>query len=457
MAENGIPVRWVFWLAATVISVAVVAVVIAVFIPPSDASIEFSILRYRIIIALTCFVLSSISALLFAAKVEVKASLGLFSLGIVGPAAMWIAALLIFNYTMPEELLFRQPSSEEAAEWIRWAEESGGWLQYDPWRDRLGNTISVIEEDEEYFISFLLPRVYYHGHHVSKLRDPKIETLFVYTEKVVLKFQRIWGHRINDIPPDVYMSAVASMPGGRIDPYYFVRRNRQIIHAEKLTLGSWNKITFRPIDCLLISIYYDDILPSGDWIYIDVGKYRDRAHSGAGELMLGVWSTREISDFQIWEIAPTQLVNTTPAPLLFREISSALHTEGEVPAGLYSWIEILDEYMLTSKDEVPPRSFLNKILDVLKTDGLNLGSFSDLLKHESLLARQYYEISGPANDIFAAFLWETYLSRNGRVHNTKSRESPNPALHADATVPFTYRDGLSPMPPLPRSTSPGCR
>ena len=55
-----------------------------------------------------CFALSSIACLRFAAKVEIKGTVGVLTGTVGGPAALWLASLLFFNYIYPPSTYFFQ-------------------------------------------------------------------------------------------------------------------------------------------------------------------------------------------------------------------------------------------------------------------------------------------------------------------------------------------------------------
>jgi len=88
---------WIIALAFIVILGAIASVIVILFFVPSP-----TIVQYRITVALICFALSSIAGLLFAAKVQIKGTVGLFSITLGGTAVLWFAALFIFNYIFPE-------------------------------------------------------------------------------------------------------------------------------------------------------------------------------------------------------------------------------------------------------------------------------------------------------------------------------------------------------------------
>jgi predicted membrane channel-forming protein YqfA (hemolysin III family) len=89
--------KWIIPIAAIVILGAIASVFVILFFVPSP-----TIVQYRITVALICFALSSVAGLLFAANVQIKGTIGVFSITLGGTAVLWLAALFIFNYIYPE-------------------------------------------------------------------------------------------------------------------------------------------------------------------------------------------------------------------------------------------------------------------------------------------------------------------------------------------------------------------
>jgi hypothetical protein len=94
--------RWIWPLCGAVIIAAVTSAIVILFLFPTP-----SIVQYRLTVSLLCFALSSVAGLLFAANVEIKGSVGKLSLTLAGPAALWVATLIIFGTIFPETSLPR--------------------------------------------------------------------------------------------------------------------------------------------------------------------------------------------------------------------------------------------------------------------------------------------------------------------------------------------------------------
>ncbi len=95
-----LPAKWIFTLACVVILIAIAPAILLLFWTPAPTRFQ-----YRLSIALVCFALSSVAGLLFAAKVEMKGTVGVISVTLGGTAALWLATLLVFNYIFPEQSL----------------------------------------------------------------------------------------------------------------------------------------------------------------------------------------------------------------------------------------------------------------------------------------------------------------------------------------------------------------
>ena len=92
--------KWIWLLCGGVIVVAIASAIVVLFLFPTP-----SVVQYRLTISLLCFALSSVAGLLFAANVEIKGSVGKLSLTLAGPAALWVATLIVFKAIFPETAL----------------------------------------------------------------------------------------------------------------------------------------------------------------------------------------------------------------------------------------------------------------------------------------------------------------------------------------------------------------
>ncbi len=93
---------WLWLLCGGVIVAAVTVTIVVLFVLPTP-----TVFQYRLAIAFLCFALSSIAGLLFAANVEIKGSVGKLSLTLAGPAALWVATVIVFSAIFPEGSLPR--------------------------------------------------------------------------------------------------------------------------------------------------------------------------------------------------------------------------------------------------------------------------------------------------------------------------------------------------------------
>jgi len=92
--------KWIWLLCGGAIIAAIACTIVVLFLFPTP-----SVVQYRLTISLLCFALSSVAGLLFAANVEIKGSVGKLSLTLAGPAALWVATLIIFGAIFPEASL----------------------------------------------------------------------------------------------------------------------------------------------------------------------------------------------------------------------------------------------------------------------------------------------------------------------------------------------------------------
>lgn len=94
--------RWIWLVCSTVILAAVAVIIVVLFMMPQP-----TLFQYRLAIAFLCFALSATAGLLFAANVEIKGSVGKLTLTLAGPAALWVATMIIFETLFPEKSLPR--------------------------------------------------------------------------------------------------------------------------------------------------------------------------------------------------------------------------------------------------------------------------------------------------------------------------------------------------------------
>ncbi|MBN2000096.1 hypothetical protein JW935_21270 [candidate division KSB1 bacterium] len=85
---------------------------------------SWNLATYRISIALICFILSSVSAMLFSTKANLKGTIGFMTFTVAGPAILWVIVLLIFNQIFPDNEIIVQNNQLVAKELIK---RTGAW------------------------------------------------------------------------------------------------------------------------------------------------------------------------------------------------------------------------------------------------------------------------------------------------------------------------------------------
>ena len=70
----------------------------------------------------------------------------------------------------------------------------------------------------------------------SRLSAPLIQSVFLYTEKGIVKLQRISGEQVNGVPPAIYLTGAASLPTGSASSFFFVEEEGRIVRAEPARL-----------------------------------------------------------------------------------------------------------------------------------------------------------------------------------------------------------------------------
>src|SRR5688572_26216288 len=87
----------VLLICGLVIVGAAATVIYATVIKPPETR-----MTYNVVVALACFMASSVSGLLFATtNVNIKGTTGIFALTVGGPAALWLVALIVVSQILP--------------------------------------------------------------------------------------------------------------------------------------------------------------------------------------------------------------------------------------------------------------------------------------------------------------------------------------------------------------------
>lgn len=397
---SGISANKIFWLSAIVILSATFSSIGVLFATPE------SLAQYRIAVALLCFALSSTASLLFVAKVQLTWSISAFSMTLAGPAAMWLAALLIFNYVFPEKFLvsIRPMTLHEVSTLARDIESREGWKTYSEWKDSLGLLQELFKKDEETHLEHLLSSGYYHGDQRIKLANPIVQTVFVYLSKdLIVKFQRIRGENPGG-SPNIYFTAVPTLPGSKPLSILFARKKSRIVKSYLGEEGRWQEITSDPVDCLVIAVYKGDSPLEGDWLAIDLPKYLGY---GSATFELGVLAYQNYHSVSLWELRASPLAIPSAVPLSFKKFPiPAEDNVDHLTSELSSWLRLLDQYV-DSPSRLPSSAsdFLKNLLDIIKPNVAST-KFSSLLKDPIFQRAFSYRIESLNNPLVATFLWE---------------------------------------------------
>jgi hypothetical protein len=400
--RSDIPVKWIFLLSAVVILLAVLAVIVSIFIFPSP-----TIAQYRIQIALVCFALSSISCLLFAAKAELTGTIKLFAVTLAGPAAMWIVALIVFSHLYSETKLDTQAVlSKKLLELAEHVESRRGCITYNKWKETLGSFLKYYNRNEEFQLEQLLASAYYEGNERRKLTDPIIQTLFVYFDKKAVKFQRIQGKKYG--PADIYFRATPTLPGSNPSSILLVREISKITDSYIERQGTWQEITGDPVDCLIIASYEEE-LPVGDLIGVDVTKY---LKDGGATVDLGIIASRQIngSSFHLSKIRGSPFVCAPEIPLSFeRHPTPPVENINSLISDLSPWMELIEQSINQPESQRQlSTETLNFLLDIRK--GLcqatsPQSNFMTFLQHTNFRSKFSFHVEGILNSLIARFEW----------------------------------------------------
>ena len=407
------PIKWVFILSSIIIISATFAIILSTFFIRTNIY-NNPTYQYRVTIALVCFVLSTISALLFATRVKIRSTVGFISITIIGPAALWLAALFIFNNIVFKEgqSVIEKLSIPEMIDYVSSENEKReGWENYYDWKDYLESIKSgdIYQED---FIKTMLSRVYYHGlKDYNKLKDVNLQSLFVYLGREKrIKFQIIKGKKEKD-PTDIYMAAIPSfqLDPDKVNAHYIIRNGKGDL-VDYGAMGQRVKSIPKNVDCLIIALYNEE-LDRGDWIYVDLPKYVNDIVKNPAKMALSIVSTLPIEEFNIWEMRASRLISAVPAPLIFKKLRySPTNSIDELfMEDIKSWFRFMDINIEQKEKEITgkTRDFLMKIIKEIRQhcDDENI-NFSTFLTHQKFQNKLSINAKSLKNGVITIFNWK---------------------------------------------------
>jgi hypothetical protein len=294
-------------------------------------------MTYTVVVALACFIASSISGLLFATtNVQMRGTLGIFALSVGGPAALWLVALVVVTRILPPDV----PETDVlriTQQVVTDQEKRDGWIPFkntqqadkkENWLTALKDLSDVFEKDEEANLRQLLSGTFIKGDGHSKFSGPVIQSLFLYPKDDsencrdrTIKLQHIKGlHKTQTA--EIFIANSPTMPGGRVSAVVLTRDGTGHVAA---TLAprqpTWQPNTSNPSDFFMISNYCDPIA-SGDWLEVHVPKYIDDAQGATVDI--GIAADRSISynDTAMWEVRTSMFNDGSSFPVLFKRLSN---------------------------------------------------------------------------------------------------------------------------------------
>lgn len=254
---------------------------------------------------------------------QVSGRVGVITFTLAGPPAIWAMVFTITArvFNLPIRTVDRRSNSI----WpdIRPHYKSLGWNYYRDWRAELNSYQRVIEKSESHFINDLLPKVFYHGpHDLLKPKGITNSTVFFFSRKGAVKFQRIQGEACseNGRRSEIYLPQTPSTPDGRTTCLHFILNGNRLAQTGRHAHGEWKVVPFKKIDILLVAVYENDELEDGDYVYVDVSKYVDQSSLDCASLDLAIISDRRIEEYNVWEVAAALVSYEKPVPLIFHNL-----------------------------------------------------------------------------------------------------------------------------------------
>lgn len=252
---------------------------------------------------------------------------GVMTINVAGPAAIFIVILKITANVFRTKLAAtaeRAATAPVLSDIFESYYRRLGFYNYRTWFPQLRSFQRVIESlSEPHFIDDLLPKVFYHGPHgILKPQGVTNTTLFVFSGRTAVKFQRIRGsvQTCGDRCSQVYLPHTPSTSGGEISSMHFIRGGAGIKESAYHRHGEWIVPPTDDFDILLLAIYENDAVESGDYVYVDVSKYVDLESMDEATVELAIVSDRPVEEFKLWEVSASFVSTERPVPLMFKDL-----------------------------------------------------------------------------------------------------------------------------------------
>lgn len=437
---------WVNGISTIVVLGSFITVIIYIFYGKSKSYTEI-----RLVYSLLIFSLTSVSVMMFASKSEFKMNIGTGSLLLAGPGLAWIMVLYAFVHIFPEKsesapapdtpivdplALVNPMSLKGMAELAAETEKRAGWVGFTPWENEYFVYGDVFKDPKSRAYESLFASTYLANRSHAQLGDLTIFTLFVYLDKVTVKFQRIKGHA-NKNDPFIYFQSHGSTKSekpkslllqidgaaGRVASGEASDKVPEVLgkYTDKYTADVQTesvRLKSQEIDCLVVSDYpTSDSLTFGDFILVSPNRYAD---SGASKLSLSVFSlNREIRSAKAWQVRSPTLSTGDIPPFMFKELNDAPANNGERIRNEFAlWMRILDK--LSSKRgrngaNEEASDFLDALRSNMMSDLVNEGianqsedgKYITMLDHVLRESGFCWDAETQGDLLLCAFLWKT--------------------------------------------------
>jgi hypothetical protein len=406
------PAGWVFSLAASVV---VTAIVIAAVIILRKDDITSS--QFRLGITLITFALSVVSGVIFAPHARFQGTIGVLSVYVAGPAALWLVSMVSFKYLFPQDPGPAFPNQIAAlTSLVSDIQHKEGWITLKEWKTNLGPLEQLFRgKDEEPNMRQLLSGAYINGAPRIRPQSPIVQTLFFYPGptqdpkclKPSIKLQRITARDALDLPW-LFAIATNTVASGTTNLALFTKDGDRITSIRSST-ENWFQITTKTFDAILVARYCNGQLSEGDWLQIHVPKYLG---GGAATVDFGLASLRKIVDPHAWEMRASAF-SSREEPIVFRPIAQVPATDvKKLLVDLGPWLEVLRS---AAKNDggvwekfpeagVPVRELVRFVMNEI--DG---GSGASPYFGRKDLSTMSYHLDGMENAVIVDFEWDDQI------------------------------------------------
>jgi hypothetical protein len=360
----------------------------------------------------------------------VAGKLGVITFNLAGPPAVWTTVFLITTKAFGSKSTMVKDNNNIQVFNIPLEHHYRmlGFDYYRNWKANLNEFGSLIEKEksEFHFIEDLLPKVFYHGpHDLLKPQNVTNTTLFVFSKKNAVKFQRIKGvvKAEGDKRSRVYLPQTSSTPDGKLSSMYFVRSGNSIRETARNTHGEWKAVPLKDIDIMLLAVYENDDLENGDYVYIDVSKYIDLERNDAANVEIAIVSDKRIKEFNVWEVSASLTSTERPVPLMFRNLPNqpgrrkAADVEKNIEqiAEMFEgWDTVMDQALSSGQfgpidkvSKAEAQDFLLKVKSVLcdNVSDINTTAFQHLFRRPPAEDCVVCKLEKQRNVILTTFAW----------------------------------------------------